>query len=497
MRSSALLLIVLLLGGARAFAADPQITIHEPPPSLSQIFSGNQIPRGTKLGDAGLFEDVSLQSGGLERHFRMVVPSTYDPARPIGVLFGFQGGGGQYFRELAGYHEAHAAEPYWICLAPVVRGDNWDFTINAKTNPDVQYVQELYALLKKHYRIDEDRVYAEGFCAGALFCITVSDALPGFFAAINPNVPPNADYGTLPAGTAHACIACGGTRDDFKTDAMMASMQKKYAAKGLDGDFYVYAMGHQWPRPDLTASPALRWGERVTRYFLEHPRGRRQGALAPPSCAAPFRDDFAGSATLPDAARWRVEPFGATGTSGILGEINGFAFQTSDGWLAAAPTGAGPRGGLCLTSFTTPEASSWRVSFMLDKLAKPDPSVEALPIVLRGADGRMMALSLTGNAWRWLATDTCLAFRVNDPKTTRRLAAGAGVLRPGAPYVAEFRRAGGAWAIRDPRRGIVARGTLKEAQAFKGPLAYGFGLRGASPAARFNDAELATDKTSR
>ena len=44
-------------------------------------------------GETGIFEDVGIESGGDTRNYRMVVPPNYDPAKPIGVLFGYHGGG--------------------------------------------------------------------------------------------------------------------------------------------------------------------------------------------------------------------------------------------------------------------------------------------------------------------------------------------------------------------------------------------------------------------
>ena len=65
------------------------------------------------------FEVVTVKSGGEERQYRMVVPKNYDPERPVGVLFGYHGGGPFSFliqlRDLG--YEALAAEAYWITIS--------------------------------------------------------------------------------------------------------------------------------------------------------------------------------------------------------------------------------------------------------------------------------------------------------------------------------------------------------------------------------------------
>ncbi|MFA5941105.1 MAG: PHB depolymerase family esterase [Sinimarinibacterium sp.] len=137
--------------------------------------------------------DYELLSGGIERSYRVHVPASYDGSKPVPLVISLHGGWGNGanqeeisgFSQLAERHGFIVAYPDGVsrawnagscCGPPQERGID-----------DVGFVRDLIAQLRKQYRIDEHRIYGNGFSNGGMLIHRIVCEAPGVFAAVAAN----------------------------------------------------------------------------------------------------------------------------------------------------------------------------------------------------------------------------------------------------------------------------------------------------------------------
>lgn len=134
----------------------------------------------------GSFEGTIL-SGGLERHYRAYVPSTYTTDRMYALVVDFHGmQANSYDEELLTGFSRLAEEEGFIVLYPDGRDRHWEVGIDAASRVDLQYVVDLLDYLKTIYSIDPRRIYAAGMSNGGGMANRVGCDLAHIFAAIAP-----------------------------------------------------------------------------------------------------------------------------------------------------------------------------------------------------------------------------------------------------------------------------------------------------------------------
>jgi len=120
------------------------------------------------VGDGGY---VTIQSGGQSRGFAMRLPDDYDNTHPYRLIFGFHWNGGNS-KEVDtggtnGYQMAHfglqkLSNNGAIFVAPDGIGGGWANS----GGRDLQFVDDMVALIKENYCVDERGLFANGFSYG-------------------------------------------------------------------------------------------------------------------------------------------------------------------------------------------------------------------------------------------------------------------------------------------------------------------------------------------
>jgi predicted esterase len=127
---------------------------------------------------------VPLQVGSEveETELHVFVPRTYVETRPTPLILSFHGTGGNGASALPGWRDV-AEENGMLLLAPSEAGKNEGYAWDERERDSV-----LAALrwMRRHYDVDENRIYATGFSRGGHLTWDLALRHPGIFAAIAP-----------------------------------------------------------------------------------------------------------------------------------------------------------------------------------------------------------------------------------------------------------------------------------------------------------------------
>ena len=135
----------------------------------------------------------SLVVGGVERHYLVVTPSTFDRSLSLPVVFVFHGKGndGAAMEKESEFSEL-ANRKHFIAVFPDGLNHEWNggrkppVSRQSEKSDDVDFISMLIDKLATHYKIDPKRVYATGSSNGAMFCYTLAARLSARIAAIGP-----------------------------------------------------------------------------------------------------------------------------------------------------------------------------------------------------------------------------------------------------------------------------------------------------------------------
>lgn len=139
-------------------------------------------PGTTKLGDPNSPDGY------------LVVPSSYDPARPLPLVLALHGAGGKAsgpLNFLGPYAESHN----FILLAVSSRGLTWD-AIRGQYGPDVAFIDQSLRFAFERCAVDPTRVIVEGFSDGATYALGLGLGNGDLFSrvvAFSPGFIPNSD----------------------------------------------------------------------------------------------------------------------------------------------------------------------------------------------------------------------------------------------------------------------------------------------------------------
>jgi polyhydroxybutyrate depolymerase len=139
--------------------------------------------------------DLTIESGGLARTFRLVVPESAASGAPVPLVVLFHGSNGDGAGQIAiaGF-DAKAAEEGFVLAA----GDGTDRSWNSGScrNPeggacvedvdDVGFTRDLVAAVEETACIDPARIYATGFSKGAAMVFRLACEAADLFAAFAP-----------------------------------------------------------------------------------------------------------------------------------------------------------------------------------------------------------------------------------------------------------------------------------------------------------------------
>lgn len=459
----------------------------------------------------GVFEKVTLESGGVSRDYRMVVPPNYSPDRPIGVIFGYHGAGPfSFLTQLkdTGFEDL-AEEAYWITVSvAAIPGLGWDQNLNMPENKEVILVRDVLGLLRSKYKIDNNRIYAFGVSGGTSLIRLLAYALPEEFAAIVGVMSGNKVLLEPHPDSTHAAMFVGGSKDGIFTrqgligianqfptlykwdkeyyDKMepigvtyfMNDIIENYNKSGNELYPYFLNIGHEFPADDRTTSPKTSYMYKAVRFMNTHPKGYKVKVYPAPYKGEPFVDEFDGESELPAFPRWRTFNLDAEGR---FSDLQGYRFQIKDGKLfnttnpvesMAKPV----QPGACFmyTDFFS-RPFSWKTSFVPEKIGK---ETVIYPCIFRDMQGRVIFLALTKGGWEWGRAESHIAFHSGYDEKIHSIVKGKLRLRSGREYGVEVEYKDGTphWTISQGDK-VIAEQSLPEGIPFLDEVEVGLGVK--------------------
>ena len=185
-----------LIAGACAHRSAPRDPLPTPGPG-----SG-----GTSHLTGHLDGFVNTPSGCQEtdriaRHYRLFVPSTYDPDRPTPLVFMLPGHRVDHYSlanytqlqrtaDLNGFIVAYLEQEWRRYISPYCSQQpykwawwtDWEWDSETRTNPDLLFFESLHEELSYQYNIDQSRVFAVGHSRGGAMALIAAFELPHIFA---------------------------------------------------------------------------------------------------------------------------------------------------------------------------------------------------------------------------------------------------------------------------------------------------------------------------
>lgn len=159
--------------------------------------------------------EPTIEVDGTARAYVLHVPSAWDRARPLPVLFVFHGAGSDAadIARGSGFDGLADADP---TLVVYPEGLDRRFDTNppsGRESADVRLVDAILARLRERFPIDARRVYASGFSNGAAFCYRLAADRPALLAAIAPVAGYLPPVSSAPTGTPVPLLHVHGTAD--------------------------------------------------------------------------------------------------------------------------------------------------------------------------------------------------------------------------------------------------------------------------------------------
>ncbi len=150
------------------------------------------------IGAAALWAqrgERSISIGGVDRTYRLYVPSNLPKERPVPLVFVFHGGfgTGAGIERFTGFDRLADRDGFIVAYPDGFRR-NWydgrDFAVSrlrrTQQVDDVAFVQRIIDAVSRDYRIDPRRVYATGISNGAMFSHYLAGHLADRLAAVAP-----------------------------------------------------------------------------------------------------------------------------------------------------------------------------------------------------------------------------------------------------------------------------------------------------------------------
>ena len=136
----------------------------------------------------------SITVNGVERQWRIFIPSSYKKGKPTPLVIDFHGSGGAPDRQamLSEFEQLAELEEFFV-ISPAAKYYRkkggyvtWNVDLNEKGVDDVLFIRELLASISQHYTIDPTRIYSTGFSGGARMSSRLACDLSNVIAAIGP-----------------------------------------------------------------------------------------------------------------------------------------------------------------------------------------------------------------------------------------------------------------------------------------------------------------------
>ena len=133
---------------------------------------------------------LSIKSGNHTRQYFLFIPAGYDGKKPIPLVLLFHGTGGspKAILEFTGFSDLAERKTFVIAapegLYPMGGRNAWNARLDGGGVNDVEFVKDLIKDVSSAVAIDNKRIYATGFSAGARMTVRLACELPNVLAAI-------------------------------------------------------------------------------------------------------------------------------------------------------------------------------------------------------------------------------------------------------------------------------------------------------------------------
>ncbi len=131
----------------------------------------------------------TITSSGKERHFRLYLPTSYQPDKPAPLVLNLHGlaGNAEEQEQYSGFEDDADAAPF-ILVTPEALGTPHHWHVSGTREPgyvdDVTFVSDMLDELNSSLCVDQQRVYAAGISNGGAMVALLACSMPGRFAAI-------------------------------------------------------------------------------------------------------------------------------------------------------------------------------------------------------------------------------------------------------------------------------------------------------------------------
>ncbi|RME45375.1 MAG: hydrolase [Deltaproteobacteria bacterium] len=285
---------ILLMGGLLLLLLSaPVCTPEETPDDLPTITCVE--PKDGEVGRSVR----TITSGGLERTFRLYVPTIYDPSKGHALVFDMHGFGGNMDQqaEATGYEEKAEVRGF-IVVHPQGVDDSWNGgsccgTAAEQNIDDVGFISDMIDAISAEYCIDPRYVFATGMSNGGFMSHRLGCELADRIAAIGPNsgiigiencsparnVPVLQSHGTRDVivpyeegvASAEAWAEHNGCGEKAVVEEFRDAVCEEYADcnEGASVRLCSFSGGHTWPvsdSPNAYDATDATWA-----FFKDHP----------------------------------------------------------------------------------------------------------------------------------------------------------------------------------------------------------------------------------
>ena len=184
----------------------------------------------------------------------VIVPSDYDPARPLPLLLLLHGAGGSAERIMRTLAPA-LDSARMIVVVPDSRGVTWDF-IRGPFGLDVAFIDSVLHDAFARYRVDRTRVTIAGFSDGASYALSLGLSNGDLFSRVAAFSPGMA--GVVATHGRPAVFVSHGARDPILSfERTSHGIVPQLRAAGYDVTFREFDGGHEVPA--AVARDGFRW----------------------------------------------------------------------------------------------------------------------------------------------------------------------------------------------------------------------------------------------
>jgi polyhydroxybutyrate depolymerase len=148
-------------------------------------------PAQAAAGRGGESQEYTMRSGGLERTYRLYLPSNYDPSKPLPLVIALHGGFGTgAIMEKQTRLDTLADGARFIVAYPDGFKRSWNAgdqccdPARKQHVDDIGFMRDLIAKIGSDYKVDPARVYGTGFSNGGMLLHYIACEAPDVFTAI-------------------------------------------------------------------------------------------------------------------------------------------------------------------------------------------------------------------------------------------------------------------------------------------------------------------------